>query len=342
MSSIYTDQRRLGAQGPQVFPLALGCSAMSGRIGQVMDDVESTAVIHEAVERGVDVIYTADFYGAGHNELLIGRAIRDRRDRVTLSVKFNGLRSPEGAFLGVDSRPAAVKAFLAYSLTRLGVDHVDIYRPARLDPAVPIEDTVGAIAELVQAGWVRHIGLSEVGPQTIRRAQAVHPICDVQVEYSLMSRGPERAILPVARELGIGVTAYGVLCHGLLSGGARQAQPGGPNAHLPRFQPQNFARNQRLVEALGEVARDKGVTTAQLSIAWVLAQGQGIVPVVGARKRGQLRQSLDALDISLSDEDLARIVQAVPENAVTGDRYAEPLMKMLDSETNGASGSAAT
>ncbi len=328
---MYTDRRRLGAKGPQIFPLALGCAAMSEPT-QRRDDAESTAVIHEAVERGVTLIDTADFYGAGHNELLIGKAIRNRRDQVMLSVKFNALRSPDGAFVGFDSRPAAVKNFLGYSLNRLGVDYIDLYRPARLDPAVPIEDTVGAISDLVRAGWVRQIGLSEVGAETIRRAHAVHTICDVQVEYSLMSRGPEAEILPVLEELGISLTAYGVLSHGLLSGGAKPAQAGGPNAHLPRFKPDNFEQNQRLVEALGEVARDKGVTTAQLATAWVLAQGADIIPVIGVRTRDQLRQSLDTLEIDLSEQDLASIVQAVPPEAVAGTRYAEPLMKMLDSE----------
>ena len=328
---MYTDRRSLGNEDPQIFPLALGCAAMS-EPARRRDDAESTAVIHEAVERGVTLIDTADFYGAGHNEILIGQAIRGRRDQVMLSVKFNALRSPDGAFVGFDSRPSAVKNFLAYSLTRLGVDHVDIYRPARLDPAVPIEDTIGAISDLVQAGWVRRIGLSEVGPETVRRAHAVHPICDVQIEYSLMSRGPEAELLPVLEELGISLTAYGVLSHGLLAGGAKPAQAGGPTAHLPRFSPDNFERNQRLVEALSEVARAKGVKTAQLATAWVLAQGASIIPVVGARTRDQLRQSLDTLQIDLSEQDLASIVKAVPPDAVAGTRYAEPLMAMLDSE----------
>lgn len=330
-----TDFRRLGSEGPPVFPIALGCAAMSGTVGQPTNDAESIATIHAAIERGVNVLDTADFYGHGHNELLIGKAIQGRRDQVVLSVKFNGLRSPDGAFVGLDSRPAAVKNFLGYTLNRLGVDHVDVYRPARLDPQVPIEDTIGAISELVQAGYVRQIGLSEVGAETIRRAHAVHPICDVQIEYSLMSRNPEKDIFPLLKELGIAVTAYGVLAHGLLSGTARPAGTGDPRAHLPWFREENFGRNQKLVEALGEIAQDKGVTTAQLAIAWVLAQGSNIIAIVGSRKRTQMQEALGALEIELSADDLARIEQAIPANAVAGTRYDEHLMKMLDSERAG-------
>ncbi len=327
-----TDLRKLGRNGPEVFPIALGCSAMSGKRGQHLDDAESIATIQEAIERGVNVIDTADFYGSGHNEMLIAKAIEGRRNRAVLSVKFNGLRSPEGGFLGVDSRPASVKNFLGYSLTRLGVDYVDIYRPSRLDPQVPIEDTIGAIAELVKAGSVRQIGLSEVGPETIRRAHAVHPIADLQIEYSLVSRDPEKEILPVCRELGIAVTAYAVLSHGLLSGTARKSEGGDSRSHLPRFRGENFDKNRKLVERFGEIARSKGVTDSQLAIAWVLARGSDIIPVIGSRKREQLRESLDALNIQLSAEDLEHIEQAVPPDAIAGTRYEENLMKMLDSE----------
>src|SRR3954470_6385925 len=242
-----TALRSLGSSGPTVFPLALGCMGMSGMCGPA-DELESIATIHAALDAGITLIDTGDFYGVGHNELLISRALRDRPNAALLSVKFGALRGPDGSWLGIDTRPAAVKNALAYSLTRLGVDHIDIYRPARLDPAVPIEDTVGAIAEMVQAGWVRHIGLSEVGPETIRRAHAVHPIADVQIEYALFSRGPERSVRPVCRELGIGVTAYGVLSHGLLTGSYRDA--GGEVAHLPRFHGENLATNLALVERL--------------------------------------------------------------------------------------------
>ena len=280
----------------------------------------------------MSLLDTGDFYGQGRNELLIGQAIRERRDEVVLSVKFGGLRSPDGMFIGFDNRPNAIRNFVGYSLTRLGVDVIDIYRPARLDPQVPIEDTIGAIADLIKQGYVRHIGLSEVGPETIRRAHAVHPIADLQIEYALVSRGPEEHIFPVLDELGIGVTAYGVLGHGLLSGKARPTGKGDPRAHLPRFRAENFERNQALATALGQVAAEKGVTGTQLAIAWVMAQGPRIVPVIGARNRTQLDETLGALAIELSADDLARIEQVVPKDAVAGLRYDERLMHMLDSE----------
>ena len=310
--------------------IALGCMGMSGMYGPA-DENESIATIHEAIDRGVTLLDTGDFYGTGHNELLIGRAIRDRRDRVQLSVKFGAMRSPDGGWVGIDTRPAAVKNFLAYSLVRLGVDHIDIYRPARLDPNVPIEETVGAIAELVKAGYVREIGLSEVGAETIRRARAVHPIADLQIEYSLISRSPEAEIFPLLTELGIGVTAYGVLSRGLLSG-SKPAAAGDFRAHLPRFTGENAERNERLVAALEQVAAAKGVTATQLAIAWVLARKQRIVAVSGARTRVQLAESLGALDVRLSPEDLATIEAAVPASAVAGTRYDAHQMKMLDSE----------
>ena len=312
--------------------MGLGCAGLSKPVGQAVEDADSIATIHEAIERGINVIDTADFYGGGQNEMLISKAIRGRRDKVVLSVKFGGLRSPDGAFVGLDARPAAVKNFLTYTLVRLGVDHVDIYRPARLDPQVPIEETVGAIAELVQKGYVRHVGLSELGADTIRRAHAVHPICDLQIEYSLMARHPERHIFPMLKELGIGITAYGVLAHGLLSGHAKPASKHDARSHLPWFREGNFQRNQALVDALRPIAREKGVTMAQLVTAWVLAQDLTIVPIVGARTHAQLDETLGALAIELTNAELARIEQAVPPDAVAGTRYAEPLMKMLDSE----------
>ena len=321
--------RKLGSTGPAVYPFALGCMGMSGMYGPA-DEAESIATIHEALERGVTVLDTGDFYGSGHNELLIGRALKGRRrEACQLSVKFGALRAPGGAWGGFDGRPAAVKNFLAYSLNRLGVDYVDIYRPARLDPAVPIEDTIGAIAELVKAGYVRHIGLSEVGPETIRRAAKVHPIVDLQIEYSLISRSPERAIFPVLEELRIAVTAYGVLSRGLLSGSA-PAAPTDMRAHLPRFAGDNGAKNRRAVEVLSQLAREKGATPSQLAIAWVLAKRGDVIPVIGARKRSQLAESLGALDLALTAEDLARIESAVPVAA--GDRYAPQQMAALDSE----------
>jgi aryl-alcohol dehydrogenase-like predicted oxidoreductase len=329
-SNARIDLRRLGSAGPAVFPLALGCMGMSGMYGHA-DESESTATIHAALDQGVNLIDTGDFYGVGHSEMLIGRALRDRRDKALLSVKFGVLRSPEGGWIGGYARPAAVKNFLSYSLTRLGVDHVDIYRPARLDPAVPIEDTVGAIAELVKTGYVRAIGLSEVGPETIRRAHAVHPICDVQIEYSLISRGPEARIFPVLLELGIGVTAYGVLSRGLLTGSRPDAR-GDFRAYLPRFTGENRGRNERLVETLQKLAAEKGIRPAQLAIAWALTKRKDIVPVVGARTRTQLAESVGSLEVALSPVELARIEEAIPPSAVAGTRYDEHQMAILDSE----------
>jgi aryl-alcohol dehydrogenase-like predicted oxidoreductase len=322
--------RRLGSTGPAVFPIALGCMGMSGMYGPT-DEGESIATIHAALDHGVTLLDTGDFYGVGHNEMLIGRALRDRRDKALLSVKFGVLRSPDGGWIGADARPAAVKNFLAYSLTRLAVDHVDIYRPARLDPAVPIEETVGAIAEMVKAGYARAIGLSEVGPETIRRAHATHPIADLQIEYSLISRGPEATIFPLLAQLGIGVTAYGVLSRGLLTGSKPAAQ-GDFRAYLPRFTGENRRRNDLLAGALQELAAEKGIRPSQLAIAWVLARDRAVVPVVGARTRSQLAESLGALAVELSPADLARLDAAVPASAVAGDRYDERQMRILDSE----------
>jgi len=303
---------------------------MSGMYGPANEE-ESIATIHAAIDRGVTLLDTGDYYAAGHNELLIGRALRDRRDKALLSVKFGALRGPDAGWLGMDTRPAAVKNFLAYSLMRLGVEHIDIYRPGRLDPAVPIEDTIGAIADLIRAGYVRHIGLSEVGPDTIRRARAVHPIADLQIEYSVISRRPEATIFPTLVELGIGVTAYGVLSRGLLSG-SKPSSRGDFRAHLPRFSGANRVQNDRLVARLQAIARDKGVTGSQIAIAWVVAKSPAIVPVIGARTRTQLTESLGALDIDLSPADVARIEEAVPADAVAGTRYGEDQMRVLDSE----------
>jgi aryl-alcohol dehydrogenase-like predicted oxidoreductase len=303
---------------------------MSGMYGK-SDDAESIATIHAALDHGVTLLDTGDYYGTGHNEMLIGRALKDRRDKALLSVKFGALRSPDGGWIGMDTRPTAVKNFLAYSLTRLGVDHIDVYRPGRLDPAVPIEDTIGAVADLVKAGYVRYIGLSEVGADTIRRAQAVHPIADLQIEYSIISRGPEAKIFPVLSELGIGVTAYGVLSRGLLSG----SKPTGKTdfrAYMPRFTGENRERNQSLIETLQKLAAEKRATASQLAIAWVLAKGKTIVPLIGARTRNQLDETLGALDVRLSPADLAHIEEAIPASAVAGTRYDEHQMKILDSE----------
>lgn len=321
---------QLGANGPRVSRIALGCMGMSGMYGP-SDDVESIATIHAAIDGGVNLLDTGDFYGMGHNEMLIGRALEGRRQKVLVSVKFGAMRSPQGAFLGLDTRPQAIKNFIAYSLKRLNTDVIDIYRPSRLDPAVPIEDTVGTLADLVKAGYVRYIGLSEMGAATVRRACAVHPICDLQIEYALISRGIEREILPALRESGVGVTAYGVLSRGLLSG-SRASGPGDFRAHLPRFAGANGEQNSRLVAALAGLAAAKGITQSQLAIAWVLKQGQDIVPVLGARTRQQLNETLGALDVTLSDADAKHIQELVPADKVAGTRYDKNQMAMLDSE----------
>ena len=326
--------RKLGKNGPAVSALGLGAMGMSGMYGPA-DRKESIATIHAALDAGINLIDTGDFYGMGHNEMLIGEALRGiPRDNVVVSVKFGALRDPGAGWIGYDARPAAVKTFLAYSLQRLGLHYIDIYRPARLDSAVPIEDTVGAIADMVKAGYVRHIGLSEVGAETIRRAAAVHPISDLQIEYSLISRGIETAILPAVRALGIGVTAYGVLSRGLISGHwQKQAPaPGDFRAHAPRFQGANIDANLALVEALRKAAESKGITVAQAAIAWVAARGDDIVPLIGARRRDRLAEAIGAAKVTLSAADISAIERAVPKDAAAGSRYAARAMADLDSE----------
>jgi aryl-alcohol dehydrogenase-like predicted oxidoreductase len=329
------DTRTLGSNGPSVSALGLGCMGMSDVYGPA-DRSESIATVHAALDAGVTLLDTGDFYGMGHNELLLREALEGRkRDDFLISVKFGALRDYEGAFNGYDARPAAVKNFLAYTLRRLGTDYIDIYRPARLDPNVPIEETVGAIAELIEAGHVRHVGLSEMGADTIRRAHATHPIVDLQIEYSLLSRGIEAEILPTCTELGVGITAYGVLSRGLLSGHwtpDREVGAGDIRSRSPRFQGENLDRNLELVEALRAIAEEKGATVAELAIAWVLTRGETIVPLVGARSRERLEEALKALDVELGDEELRRIEAAIPAGSASGDRYAEAQMAMLDSE----------
>jgi aryl-alcohol dehydrogenase-like predicted oxidoreductase len=328
------EQRTLGVAGP-VSAIGLGCMGMSGSYGP-SDRAEALATIRAALDAGVTLLDTGDFYGMGHNELLVREALTGRRrEDVVLSVKFGGLRAPDGSWSGFDARPAAVRNFLAYSLQRLGTDYVDVYRPARLDPAVPIEETVGAIAECIAAGWVRDLGLSEVGADSIRRAHAVHPVADVQLEYSLMSRGIETTILPTVRDLGVAVTAYGVLSRGLLSGGWRADRALGDGdfrAHAPRFAPGNVEANLGLVQALARVADGLGTSVSVVSIAWALSRGADVVPVVGARTPAQLAGVLQALELRLDDDALAAVDAAVPVDAVMGTRYAAPQMAGLDSE----------
>jgi aryl-alcohol dehydrogenase-like predicted oxidoreductase len=321
---------KLGATGPEVFPIALGCMAMSGIYGKTSDD-ESIATIHEAIDRGINLIDTGDFYNAGHNEMLVGRAIRGRRDKVHVSVKFGALLGPDRAIVGFDARPQLVKAFAAYSLKRLGIDVIDIYRPARLDPNVPIEETIGAIADLIKAGFVKHVGLSEVGVETIRRAHAVHPVVDVQIEYSLISRGPEQKIFPALRELGISATLYGILSRGLLSG----SKSGGPSDFrglYPRFSPEHRAQNEAVVRRFSALAKERGQSAAQLALAWVLAKQPGLVPLVGAHTPAQLLDLLAALERPLSGEEVQALEAIVPANAILGSRYPAAQMARLDSE----------
>jgi aryl-alcohol dehydrogenase-like predicted oxidoreductase len=330
-------QLELGRNGPTVSAFGLGCMGMSGIYGPV-DDQESVATIHAAMDAGISLLDTGDFYGMGHNEMLIREALKGgKRERAFIMVKCGSLRSPDGKIIGDDARPQSVKNFLSYSLRRLGTDYIDLYQPSRVDPAVPIEDTIGAIADMVKAGYVRHIGLSEASAKTVRRAQAVHPIAALQIEYSLFSRGIERDILPTLRELGIALVAYGVLSNGLISDRAEAAKtaPSELRTRRPRFSAENFSKNIALVEALRKIARDKGVSTQALAFAWVKSRGGDVVPLIGARRRDQLKEALRAADLKLSADDLARVEQAAPADAVAGARYMPAVLAHMDSEHTG-------
>ena len=321
--------RRLGAKGPEVSAIALGCMGMSEVYGAA-DEGEAIATIHAALDAGISLIDTGDFYAMGANEMLVGRALKSRREQAFIQVKFGAQRDPSGAWIGYDARPSAVKTALAYTLKRLGTDHIDLYQPARRDPNVPLEDTVGAVADLIQAGHVRHLGLSEVAPETILEAEKIHHVTALQYEYSVIERGAETRQLPALRQIGAGMTAYGVLSRGLLTSSVRQGRPGDMRTHLPRFQADNLARNQPLVDAFAAVAADKGCTPAQLAIAWVLSRDPHVIPLMGSRTRAQLNEAIGALEVELTAEDHARIDAAIPNGAIAGGRYAEAQMRQVD------------
>ncbi|HEX4227660.1 MAG TPA: aldo/keto reductase [Bryobacteraceae bacterium] len=323
--------RKLGSNGPVISALSLGCMGMSGMYGPA-DEAESVATIRAAVDSGINYLDTGDFYGMGHNEMLIGRALKEiPRDEVLIGVKFGALRSPKGDWVGYDARPAAVKNFLAYTLKRLGTDYIDLYQPARVDRMVPIEDTVGAIAEMIQAGYVRHLGLSEASAATIRKAHAVHPVAALQYEYSVITREVESELLPTIRELGIALVAYGVLSRGLLSDSLPTSlAPSDFRAHSPRFSKDNLGKNLALRDRMGVIAKEKGCSVAQLAIAWVLAQGNDVIALAGARRRDRLQEAVGALNVKLSAEDLTKLAKAVPSEAVAGERYPAQAMAMLN------------
>ncbi len=321
--------RHLGAKGPEVSAIGLGCMGMSEVYGPA-DEGEAIATIHAALDAGVTLIDTGDFYAMGSNEMLVGQALKGRRDKAFIQVKFGAQRDPSGAWIGYDARPSAVKTALAYTLKRLGTDHIDLYQPARRDPNVPLEDTIGAIAEMIQAGYVRHLGLSEVAPETILAAEKIHHVTSLQYEYSVIERGAEARQLPALRRVGAGMTAYGVLSRGLLTSSVKPGRAGDMRGHMPRFQPENLAKNQARVDAFAAVARDKGCTPVQLAVAWVLSRDEHVIPLMGARTRAQLNDVLGALDVDLTADDHARIDAAIPEGSIAGTRYAAAQMQQVD------------